>query len=73
MTIVEGVDESANKVYAAGTFVTSKIAASGKPITIGILCLFEWAKGKRAFRLTVRASNASIAAACKDHLKAQLA
>ena len=73
MTIVEGVDESANKVYATGTFVTSKVGASGKPITVGILCLFEWAAKKKAFRLTVRASNASIAAACKEHLKAQLA
>ena len=71
-TIVEGVDESANKVYAAGTFVTSKVAASGKPVTVGVLCLFEWAKAKRAFRLTVRASNATVAAACKDHLKAEL-
>ena len=60
-------------MYATGTFVTSKVGASGKPITVGILCLFEWAAKKKAFRLTVRASNASIAAACKEHLKAQLA
>ena len=71
--IVEDVDESANKVYAAGTFVTSKIAASGKPMTVSVLCLFEWAKAKRAYRLTVRASNETVATACEEHLKAQLA
>ena len=71
-SIVEDVDESANKVYAAGTFVTSKIGSSGKPVTVGVVCLFEWAKSKRAFRLTVRAPFSSVATACKDHLKAEL-
>lgn len=73
LAIIEDVDESANKVYAAGTLVTSRVAASGKPVTVAVMCLFEWAKGKRAFRLTVRSSNATIAAACKEHLKTQLA
>lgn len=73
LNIVEDVDESANKVYAAGSFMTSKIGASGKPVSVGVLCLFEWAKTKGAYRLTVRASNATVASACEEHLKAELA
>lgn len=73
LNIVEDVDESANKVYAAGSFMTSKMGASGKPVSVGVLCLFEWAKTKGAYRLTVRASNATVASACEEHLKAELA